>query len=81
MPFVSESQRRACYAQMRRDLKAGREPRWKCSEYGSKSKRSRKRSTKRRSMKRKRSKEINKKVYTGPRGGKYVIYDGKKIYI
>ena len=33
MPFVNPAQRAACYAQQRRDLKAGRVPKWKCHEY------------------------------------------------
>ena len=34
MPFVNDRQRRACYAQEARDKKAGRTPKWNCSEYG-----------------------------------------------
>lgn len=36
MPFKSKSQRRACWAQYHRDVKAGRKPAWDCYEWESK---------------------------------------------
>lgn len=33
MPFTSQAQWRACYAQQRRDLQAGRMPEWLCDEW------------------------------------------------
>ena len=33
MPFVNEAQRRACYAQRRRDLNEGRTPKWDCDKW------------------------------------------------
>ena len=33
MPFKSKSQRRACWAQYRRDKKAGKEPQWDCKKW------------------------------------------------
>lgn len=33
MPFTSQAQWRACYAQQRRDLQAGRVPEWLCDEW------------------------------------------------
>lgn len=47
MPFVNEAQRRACYAQLIRDLKAGIIPRWNCHKFA------RHKSPKRKSPKRK----------------------------
>ena len=35
MPFVSEQQRRACWAQYHRDIKAGKKHAWDCKEWGS----------------------------------------------
>lgn len=35
MPFVNDSQRRACYAQANRDKKQGKKPRWNCKEWDS----------------------------------------------
>lgn len=75
MPFVSQAQRAACYAQQSRDLKAGHTPQWKCHEFehGIHSKKSRKSTRGRRYQKR--------KVFTGPRGGKYVLFQGRKVYV
>ena len=44
---------------------------------------SKSRSRGRKSMSRRGSREIplDRKVRTGPRGGKYVIYQGRKIYV
>lgn len=33
MPFLSESQRRLCYAMYNKDIKAGRSPRWDCKKW------------------------------------------------
>lgn len=33
MPFKSNSQRKACWAQWNRDKKAGKKPRWNCKEW------------------------------------------------
>lgn len=89
MPFKNKAQVRACFAQYHRDIKAGRVPSWDCYKWleetsGTlKEKRSKTRS-KRRSKGRnylspKRSPK--RKVHTGPRGGKYVIVKGRKIYV
>lgn len=87
MPFVNSAQKRACFAQYSRDVKNGRIPAWDCYEWSkrsikkSKGKRS-KRSIKKRSRKLspKRSKRV-RKVHTGPNGGKYVIFRGRKVYV
>ncbi len=79
MPFVSQAQRAACYAQQSRDLKAGRVPKWKCHEFehGIHSKKTRKslRSS------RKTSRTKKRKVHVGPRGGRYVMFKGRKVYV
>jgi hypothetical protein len=74
MPFVSQAQRAACYAQQSRDLKAGRIPKWKCHEFehGIHSK---KRNPRRQHKAKKR------KVHIGPRGGRYVMFKRRKVYI
>ena len=86
MPFKNQQQVKACFAQYKRDIKANRIPVWDCYKWldespknikGSRM-RSRSRSYKRLSpVKYKRE----RKVYIGPRGGKYVIVKGHKIYI
>ena len=68
MPFQSEAQRRACWAQYTRDKKAGRKPSWDCREF--------ERATKYHVING--EKHI---VHTGSRGGKYVIVNGNKRYI
>lgn len=65
MPFVSKAQRRACYAQYGRDKKAGNTPKWNCKEWDSKTD----------------LKNLPEKIYVGPRGGRYILKNGKKIYI
>lgn len=40
MPFKSESQRKKCWADYDRDLKAGRTPKWDCHEWANKSRKS-----------------------------------------
>ena len=69
MPFVSEAQRRACYAQQSNALKAGKKPAWDCSKYAKEEK------------KKKSSNKKKSKVFVGPRGGKYIIKNNKKVYI
>lgn len=71
MPFVSQAQRAACYAQQSRDLKAGRTPRWRCHDYEH-------------GIHKKRGKgggKMKRKVHVGPRGGKYVMFQGRKVYV
>ena len=70
MPFVSQAQRKACWAQYNQDIKKGRTPKWDCRQWEKETK--------------KEYKTINGKkrmVHTGKRGGKYVILDGKKRYV
>jgi hypothetical protein len=86
MPYKGK-QYQACASNRSRILKAGYEPAWDCE--GDKGKRSPKKRG------RKRKKSIKKKiggrtvyvsgkrkgkVYRGPRGGRYVIRGGKKVY-
>ena len=71
MPFLSEKQRKACWAQYHRDLRAGIKPRWDCKEWEAE--------TKTRKIK---AKKVNGRVVrTGPQGGKYIIQNGKKKYL
>lgn len=92
MPFVSQAQQAACYAQERRDLKAGHTPKWDCHDYAKKSTKKKKKTkttkTKRRIVplseikRRVKGRERGSgKVRKGPRGGRYVIHQGHKVYI
>jgi len=38
MPFVSEKQRRKCWAMYNKDKKEGRKPKWDCREWESRAK-------------------------------------------
>ena len=38
MPFVNQQQRAACYAQRKRDLDAGRKPKWDCDKWNQETK-------------------------------------------
>ncbi len=73
MPFVSAAQRGACYAQQSRDLKAGRTPRWDCHAFAH--------GIHKKSKKRRGNGLHKRKVYVGPRGGKYVMFRGRKVYV
>lgn len=81
MPY-SGSQKRACEANRRRALRAGYEPAWNCDDKKKRKRKSRSRSKKRMIggravyVKGKR----RGKVHKGPRGGRYVIRSGKKVY-
>ncbi len=93
MPCKSKAQSRACFAQQRRDLAAGRIPRWNCQEWSDKTNyqslpNKKSRSRKSRSRKSRRSythlspsKDRKRKIHVGPRGGKYKIVHGHKVYI
>lgn len=58
MPFVSQAQRAACYAQASRDRKAGRTPKWNCKKYEKHSKKSRSTGSKKQKI---RSKRVTKR--------------------
>lgn len=73
MPFVSDKQRRACFAIMRRYNEQGLKAPWDCHEYAKNSnKKSKKKSTR---------KSSSKKIFEGPRGGKYKMVRNKKVYL
>lgn len=72
MPFVSQAQRAACYAQQSRDLKAGRTPRWRCHDYEHHNSKKRKKRG---------NGKVKREVHVGPRGGKYVMFQGRKVYV
>lgn len=69
MPFTSQAQRAACFAQYRRDIQAGIKPRWNCYSYG-KDKKTRTRKNGRLG-----------RIRRGPRGGRYRMVRGRKVYI
>lgn len=82
MPFTNKAQVRACFAQYHRDIKSGRIPSWDCYKWLDESpgyiKEKRSKSHSYKSPK----KSLHKrKVYIGPRGGKYFIVKGHKVYI
>ena len=91
MPFVSENQRKYCWVKYYNDIKNGNIPDWDCNEWEHSSpkkspKRSKKKSLRKSlSLKKKnksRSKSpVTRKIYIGPRGGKYIIFKGKKMYV
>lgn len=83
MPFVNEAQRRACYAQQRRMNEQGLVATWDCREFAKEKSVKKARVTKRRTKAtpKKRGTKDGKKVFEGPRGGKYLIVKNKKVYI
>lgn len=64
MPFVSQAQRAACYAQASRDRKAGRTPKWDCKKYEKHSRKLRSRKTKKQTT---RSKRVTKRSRRKPK--------------
>ena len=75
MPFKNKSQQRACYAQRSQALKSGKRPEWDCEKYGKhKSKNEKRKSYQKKSTRKKSMTKKERKVYTGPRGGKYIKY-------
>jgi len=85
MPFKSESQRRLCYVLYDQDIKTGKTPKWDCKKWEEETYNKNlpwKKGGK--SMKQiieEKEHSLQRTVYTGPRGGKYTIVDGKKRYI
>ena len=82
MPFVSDAQRRKCYALQRQMNKEGMVSTWDCKKFekgsaiktSKKEKSSPKKSLKNRSLK-------GEQVFKGIRGGKYVMRNNRKVYI
>lgn len=70
MPFKSTSQIRWCYAAQNQALKEGKDPPIDCKKWYKETKDPK-------SL----PKKIRGKIYIGPRGGKYRIVNGKKIYL
>jgi len=98
MPFVSQAQARACWAQYNRDKAAGKKPAWDCHEWAAASPAwedlpaaAKKRKTARSASPRKAKarskaktpakKSVKAKVHIGPKGGRYIIKQGRKVYI
>lgn len=73
--FANEAQMKACWAQWRRDVQAGYEPGWKCKQWYA----GQHKSTKRRSQRK--WDRLDRKLRTGPRGGKYYLYGGRRNYV
>lgn len=86
MPFVSDAQRRKCFVLMRQANERGEVAKWDCYEFAEKDKDmyspTKKDLTKKVSSPKKRmSPKKEEKIFEGPRGGKYVIRQNKKVYI
>ena len=92
MPFVNNAQMRACYAKRSRALSLGQIPTWDCKEFGkghvvvpkihkSPAHKSPARKSKVLKSKVRKSKVRKSPVHQGPRGGKYVMYKGDKVYL
>jgi hypothetical protein len=86
MQFKNQSQVRACFAQYQRDIKEGRIPSWDCYKWLDETRgniKDKKSKSKVKSYIRLSPKKSlrKRKVHTGPRGGKYVLIKGHKVYI
>jgi hypothetical protein len=87
MPFKSLAQRRACWAQYHRDIKAGRKPSWDCHEWEHVTEKGTKLPERIRSPKKKSytrlspKKDRKRQIHIGPRGGKYMMVKGRKVYV
>ena len=82
MPFVSEAQRRKCFAVMRNMNQVGMVSNWDCHEF---SKASPKKSPRVQRRVRTTPKKVGKiggeQVFKGIRGGEFVIRNNKKVYL
>ena len=82
MPFESEAQRKLCFAQMQRDIKAGRKVRWNCFEFGKGTKKSLPKYVSNKTSRKSSSKSTRpRKIHIGKLGGRYYITKGRKVYI
>lgn len=82
MPFVSEAQRRKCYAVQKRMNEEGLVSNWDCKEFAKKSPKKSPRIKRRSKMTPKKvGKKEGEQVFEGVRGGKYVIRNNKKVYL
>ncbi len=73
MPFQSENQRKKCWRMYHQDLKRGVKPKWNCSEWEKYTSNNKYPTN---------NKHVDGRVVRiGPRGGKYIIKDGKKKYL
>jgi len=82
MPFVSDQQRKACYAQQRRMNEMGMVSNWDCKEYEKGKDKMSPRVKRRQKTSPKKLEKINgEQVYQGVRGGKFVIRKNRKVYM
>lgn len=94
MPFLSKSQERACWARYKQRLLSGKKIDWDCIEWRRQTNyknlpekipnsKSKKKSIKKISKKSivNSLKKKGVKIYSGKRGGKYIVKSGYKIYI
>lgn len=69
MVFRSARQRKFCFAQYKRDLIRGKHPSWNCFAFA-------------RGLPNKKERgRVPQKIRIGPRGGRYILYAGRKIYV
>jgi hypothetical protein len=87
MPFVSDAQRRKCYALQRQMNQQGMISTWDCKEFESKSAKKTPKKVKssrkspKKSPKKLKTKVNGEQVFKGIRGGKYVMRNNRKVYI
>jgi hypothetical protein len=82
MPFVSEAQRKKCFAIMRNMNQVGMVSNWDCHEFskGTSPKRSPRIKRRDRKTPKKMGKMGGEQVFKGVRGGEFVIRNNKKVY-
>ena len=83
MPFVSEAQRRKCYALKRQMNMEGKVSTWDCKEFEKekKSKSPRKIRRRTKTSPKKIGKKSGEQIFEGVRGGKYVVRNNRKVYV
>jgi hypothetical protein len=84
MPFVSLAQARACYARRADLAKQGKKSRWDCDKWAKETDWAKlKREAKSKSKAKAKSKSTSRtpKVHVGPRGGRYIMVKGRKVYV
>lgn len=87
MPFESKSQLRMCYAKQFQAARKGKKSSWNCDRWLKETKRPHMLPERKGEYSGKRNKiskgpcTKGKKVCIGPRGGKYIIRGGIKIYV
>ena len=72
MPFKNKAQEQACFAQRRKDIINGKKPGWDCYKWLAEEAKHRKLV---------KEGKLRNEIHIGPKGGKYKIYMGRKIYL